>query len=49
MSWTPKDGGDQSPWGGGGGNKKKSSNGKGSYNDNDYDDFLKNIQEKLKS
>ena len=31
MSWTPKDGGDQSPWGGGGGNKKKSSNGKGSY------------------
>lgn len=49
MSWTPKDGGDQSPWGGGGGNKKKSSNGKGSYSDNDYDDFLKNIQEKLKS
>ena len=49
MSWTPKDGGDQSPWGGGGGNKKKTSNGKGSYNDNDYDDFLKNIQEKLKS
>ena len=49
MSWSPNDGGDQSPWGGG--NKKKGSEkSNGSYNNqNDYDDYLNKIQEKLKS
>ena len=50
MSWSPQDGGDQSPWGGGGNKKKSNNSGNGSYNDpGDYDDFLKKIQEKFKS
>ena len=49
MSWSPKDGGDDSPWGGG--EKKNNSQRKnGSYNSpNDYEDMIDKIQEKLKS
>ena len=48
MSWTPKDGGDQSPWGGNGNGKKKSNNDKGSFSENEYDNFINSIQDKLK-
>ena len=49
MSWSPKDGGDESPWGG---NEKKNNSGKknNSYKpQNDYDDTIQKIQDKLKS
>ena len=49
MSWSPNDGGDQSPWGGDD-KQKKSENKQRTYNSsNEYDDFLKKFQDKMKS
>ena len=51
MVWSPNDGDNQSPWGSGSGgnNKKGSSKGNGSFDPGDYDDILKNIQNRFKS
>ena len=49
MSWSPKDGGDESPWGGNE-RKKNSEKKNNSYNQqNDYDDIIQKFQDKLKS
>ena len=51
MVWSPNDGDNQSPWGSnnGGSNKKGSNKGNGSFDPGDYDDILKNIQNRFKS
>ena len=49
MVWSPNDGDNQSPWGSGGGNRKGPKKGNGSFEPGDYDDILKNFQNKLKS
>ena len=51
MVWSPNDGDNQSPWGSnnGGSNKRGSNKGNGSFDPGDYDDILKNIQNRFKS
>lgn len=50
MSWSPQDGEDQSPWGGGGRKSKSNNGGNGSFKGpNDYDDYIKKMQDKFKS
>ena len=50
MSWSSNDNGDQSPWGGDEKKRKSDDGKKNSYNSGgDYDDYLKQFQDKLKS
>ena len=50
MSWSSNDDNDQSPWGGDEKKRKSENNKKNSYNTgNDYDDYIKQFQDKFKS
>ncbi len=50
MSWSPNDNGGQSPWGGDDKKRKSEDGKKKAYNSgNEYDDYLKQFQDKFKS